>query len=107
VYRAVALLRFATTRTSTPRFCASSRATAIGFDVKEYAATRILFFADSMVLTTRSVAPPEGENATSMDGALAGTAAAENSRKADSAASAGPFGSRAHIGWFGYYLSMR
>jgi hypothetical protein len=43
------------------RFCASSRARAIGFDVKEYAATRMLLFADSMVLTTRTIlrwAPP-------------------------------------------------
>jgi hypothetical protein len=41
VYRAVAWLLSATTRTSTPRLWASRSASDIGFEVKEYAATRI------------------------------------------------------------------
>lgn len=87
VYRAVALLLSTTTRTSTPRLWAASRAVEIGFEVNEYAATRMPVFEESMVLTTRSVAPPFGEKATSMAGETASTVAGSN-READNAAMA-------------------
>ncbi len=41
---------------------------AFGADVKEYAETRISFFAFPSSRTTASVAPPRGEKKTSMDG---------------------------------------
>lgn len=57
-----------TTVTFTPLLCASTRAFAIGAEVKEYAWTRISFFAFPSSWTTASVAPPFGEKNTSMVG---------------------------------------
>ena len=54
-----------TTRTSTPRFFASTNARPIGFDVRPYAATLIDCCASLINRTVAAVQPPLGEKATS------------------------------------------
>jgi hypothetical protein len=68
VYCAVAFDLSATTRTSMPYLLAATSAFAIGAEAKEYAATRMVWCAPSMVLTTNSVAPRSGEKPTSVCG---------------------------------------
>ena len=60
--------------TFTPLLCASTRAFAIGAEVKEYAWTRTSFFAFPSSRTTASVAPPWGEKKTSVTCAANGPA---------------------------------
>jgi len=58
--------RSATSRTSTPRFTARSRADVTGALVKLYESKRSSLLAESMTLMTRASLPSLGEKATSM-----------------------------------------
>jgi hypothetical protein len=57
-----------------PLLCASTKAFAIGAEVKEYAWTRISCLASLSSRTTASVAPPIEEKKTSMEGVPSGLA---------------------------------
>ena len=60
-YFSVSWLLSRTTVTLTPRLCASTRALAMGADVKLYAWTRTVRLALPSASTTASVQPPFGE----------------------------------------------